>query len=273
MRTTALLLAVATLSAVPGCREEDESLTAAEARQALEEAAISAQASSLVSSSVEISTSFTIGEAVENAAAEIQDYIASQLPCAEITLAGSTLEVEYGVLEGNCVYKGNTYTGSHAITVTKNEAGEVVVEHVWEALSNGKIAVSGDAIVTWNLSDETRHVVHELTWTRLSDGRQGIGSGDRLQRALDGGIAEGFQVDGERSWEGEAGRWDLDIDGVQMRWADPIPQAGTYTLVTPKDKTLSMTFSRVDDDTINVLVKNGDNAFDFDVSKLGVIDG
>lgn len=271
---TALITAALALALVPGCREQnDEPLTAAEARQALEEAAISAQAATLMSSSVEISTSFTIGQAVESAAAELQSYIASQLPCAEIVLEGNTLDVEYGVHPGDCLYNGATYTGSHSITVSKNEEGEVVVEHLWDALSNGVIAVSGDAVVTWSLDDQTRHVVHELTWTRLSDGRQGIGSGDRLQRALAGGITEGFQVDGERSWKGEAGTWDLAIDGVQMRWIDPVPQAGTYTLTTPKNKKLSLSFSRVDDDTINVIVKGPRHEFDFDVSKIGTIEG
>jgi hypothetical protein len=273
MRTPIFVASVTALALVPGCRENEEALTAAEARQALEEAAISAQAASLMSSSVEISTSFTIGQAVENAAAELSDYITSQLPCAEITVEGSTLEIAYGVHGGNCIYKGHSYTGSHSITVSKNEEGEVVVEHVWDELSNGKVSMSGDAIVTWNFADVTRHVVHELTWTRLSDGRQGIGSGDRLQRPLEGGLAEGFQVDGERSWQGEAGTWDLDIDGVQMRWIDPVPQAGTYTLKTPKNKTLSLTFSRVDEDTINVLVKGPKHEFDFNVSKIGIIEG
>jgi hypothetical protein len=53
-----------------------------------------------------------------------------------------------------------------------------------------------------------------------------------------------------------------------MRWDDPVPQAGSYTLVTPDDKTLSLSFSRVDTDTIGVTVEGPKRSFSFDVSKL-----
>jgi hypothetical protein len=93
-----------------------------------------------------------------------------------------------------------------------------------------------------------------------------------LQSVLAGGLAEGIQVDGNRTWDGERGHWDLAIDGVQMRWTDPVPQAGSYTLVTPfKDKTVSMSFDRVDDDTIKVTVAGPRKEFSFTVSKLGDI--
>jgi hypothetical protein len=50
-----------------------------------------------------------------------------------------------------------------------------------------------------------------------------------------------------------------------------VPQAGSYTLTTPFDKTVSMSFSRVDDDTIKVTVTGPKHEFNFNVSKLGVI--
>ena len=83
----------------------------------------------------------------------------------------------------------------------------------------------------------------------------GVGEGDRVQKPLAGGIAEGFMVDGSRSWTGHMGRtWDLAIDSVEMRWADPVPQAGSYTLESPEGKTLSLSFSRIDSDSIEVTV-------------------
>ena len=247
-----------------------EPLTAGEAQQALEEASVSTEASNVTAGSIDIATTFTIGQAVEAAAAEIRDYIVSQLPCAEVTLSGATLSIEYGAKEGNCTYKGLTYTGTHTITVSNNEESDVVVEHTWEELSNGRVSVSGEAEVTWSFDDQTRHVVHELEWTRLSDGRKGIGSGDRTQRPLEGGLTVGFQEDGNRAWEGQNGRWDLAIQGVQIRWIDPVPQAGKFVLATPKSKTAEMSFSRVDEDTIKVTVSSGGKSFDFNVSKFGV---
>lgn len=56
---------------------------------------------------------------------------------------------------------------------------------------------------------------------------------------------------------------------MQIRWADPVPQAGTYTLSNPAEKAITMTFSRVDDETIKVTVKSGDKSFDFDVKRIG----
>jgi hypothetical protein len=128
--------------------------------------------------------------------------------------------------------------------------------------------LDGEADVTWDFDAEQRHVVHHAEWTHLPTGRSGVGEGDRTQSALSGGVAEGIAIEGSRSWTGERGRWDLSIDGVEMRWDDPVPQAGTYTLVTPGDKTLSLSFERVDADTISVTVAGPKRSFSFDVSKL-----
>ena len=257
--------------ALVGCKKPkpaQEDLTTAEASQALEEAKVEGDASNLTASSIEISTSFTIGQAVETAAAEIRDFVTAQLPCAKIDLAGATLSVEYGALPGSCSYKGLTYSGKHTISVAKNDMGNVEVDHVWTDLSNGRVKVSGTATVTWSLEDKIRHVVHSLEWTRLSDGMTATGTGDRTQTALEGGVVEGIQIDGSRSWESPKGKWDLGINGVQIRWVDPVPQAGSYTLATPSGKALTLTFTRVDDVTIKVTVASGAKSFDFDVKRI-----
>lgn len=125
--------------------------------------------------------------------------------------------------------------------------------------------------MTWDAGDKTRHVVHDLTWTRLADRRTGRGTGDRTQRPLAGGVAEGIQVDGSRSWRGQAGRWDLAIEGVQMRWQDPVPQAGSYRLASPKGRSLQLSFRRVDADSIEVTLKSDDKEFELVVNSLGAI--
>jgi hypothetical protein len=277
MRAGRLFLAVVLPAALlaTSCRKkgEDQAMTAAEAQQALEEVAISGEAESVTSGAIEIATDFTIGQAVEAAAQEVRDFIASQLPCAEVTLSGSTLTIEYGVNPGNCTYRGHTYSGSHSVTISRNDSNEVLVQHSWDALSNGRVSVTGSADVTWDFDAQTRHVVHELEWTRMSDGRTGTGSGDRMQTVLPGGLEEGIQIDGSRAWEGQAGRWDLVIDGVEVRWADPVPQAGSYTLASPRDRTISMSFTRIDEDTIRVTISSGTKSFSFNVTKTGGISG
>jgi hypothetical protein len=277
VKTSHLLLGSIALAYITsGCKLEskpaaEEPLTSQEALQALDEASASSEAANVMSGSIEITTNFTIGGAVEQAASELRDFVTSQLPCAEVTIEGSTLAIEYGAKPGECTYKGLTFSGTHTITVTSNEEAEVHVAHTWDSLSNGRVSVSGTADVTWSFAEKSRHVEHEVTWTRLSDGRTGEDSGDLTQTVLEGGLTEGIQMDGSRAWEGQAGRWDLAIEGVEVRWVDPVPQAGTFRLATPKNKSVSLSFSRVDEDTIEVTIASGDKEFSFDVSRAGVV--
>lgn len=261
MRRFDLAFAVLALSTW-GCKQQG--LTRAEASEALEESQLSTQAASLTSGTVEITTNFTIGGAVEAAADELKAFYTDQLPCAEVSLEGSTLTVEYGV-NGVCEYRGQVYRGSHSVTVSRNDEDEVVVDHVWHDLRNEVVEVNGTASVTWSLASPSRRIQHELSWERLSDGRTGVGSGDRTQRPLESGIDTGFSVDGTRHWSGNSGEWDLSINGVEMRWVDPVPEAGSYSLDTPFDKQVTLAFDRVDETTIKVTVSGGDKSFDFDV--------
>jgi hypothetical protein len=119
--------------------------------------------------------------------------------------------------------------------------------------------------------EQSRHVVHELTWTRLADGKMGVGSGNRTQTPLPEGIAVGFQVDGMRAWEGERGRWELAIENVQMRWVDPAPQAGRYVLDTPFDKSITLEFERIDESSIGVTAKSGQRSVRLRINRLGLV--
>jgi hypothetical protein len=269
-RGFALVVAATALLGTEACKQPEE-MTTGEALQAVQEASVSGDAENVTSGSIEITTDFTIGQAAENAAQEIRTFIETQLPCAAISVTGASLSVEYGAKAGSCTYKGNTYSGKHEITVAKNEMADVVVNHTWTKLSNGRLEVTGTAEVTWSAANKTRHVVHELQWTRIADGKTGTGSGDRMQKPLEGGLIEGFEVNGSRGWTGAGGQWDLSIEGVQFRWVDPVPQSGTYALVSPKDKTMSMNFSRVDDNIIAVTVTSGEKSFVFNVSKAGTV--
>lgn len=256
-------------TALFGCPREDENLTGAEASEAIAESTVSSQASALTTSSVEISTTFTLGKGAAQAASEIRSFIESQLACAKVELADATLTVTYGAKPGNCTYRGHTFSGSHSITVSKNEENQVIVDHAWKKLSNGVLEVTGTAHVTWDFDDEFRHVTHELTWTRLSDGQTGKGTGDRTQRPMDDGLAEGITDDGTLAWEGKNGAWNLSIEDVEWRWQDPVPEAGGYRLVTPKGKSLHLAFGRVDEDTIRVTVSSGKKSYDFEVNRVG----
>ena len=253
--------------------KEDRPMTLTEASQAVEEAGLDGQAASITSNTIEISTSFTIGQAAEKAAEEIRSFVESQLPCAGVTLEGAKLTVEYGKNPGSCVYRGQTYQGTHTIEVKRTEPGEVEVRHGWLGVSNQRVKVDGTATVTWSASAKSRRVQHELIWTRLSDGRTGKGTGDRTQTPLAGGLSEGIKIDGVRSWTGAKGTWDLAIRGVEARWADPVPQAGSYTLAAPSGRAMSLEFTRLDEDTIQVTVSSGKRSFEIKVNAAGQVVG
>lgn len=275
MKTRRLLVAALAISltACPRKDEDEDPMTLAEASQAVEEASLDGQAAILTSNTVEITTNFTIGGAVEKAAEEIRGFVESQLPCAEVTLAGAKLTVEYGKKAGSCVYRGQTYQGVHTVEVKKTEPGELEVQHSWAGVSNQRVRVDGVATVTWSATAKSRRVKHDLTWTRLADGRTGKGAGDRTQTPLSGGLAEGIKVDGARSWTGERGTWDLAIRGVEARWVDPVPQAGSYTLSAPSGRAMTLDFNRLDGDTIEVTVSSGKRTFPVKVNAAGQVGG
>ncbi len=252
------------LLSMAGCRPQ-EGLTSQEAATASEELQVESQSQALTSNTVELGTNFTIGGAVEQAADELRSFIKSELSCADVTLSGHTLTVQYGVRSG-CTFHGQTISGQHEITISRNDIDDVIVDHVWTDLSNGTVQVSGTAEVTWSKSDVSRHVVHDLKWTRLSDGREGEGKGDRTERPLQdsqGGLAAGFTETGTRSWDGKAGHWSLEIDHLDMRWVDPMPESGSLTLNTPFDKTVGASFSRPDATTIRVTLESARGSISF----------
>src|SRR3954467_2330415 len=119
MNRALYLVALPLTFVLTGCPKEGE-LTSAEAQESLQQASASSQAENLTAASVEISTNFSIGGAVEKAAGELKSFVNSQLPCADVTLADATLTIEYGVKPGNCVYHGHQFSGTSSITVGKN---------------------------------------------------------------------------------------------------------------------------------------------------------
>lgn len=255
-------LTLALALAATGC-DRDPPLTREEASEALVEVQISTEASGLTREMVGLTTDFTIGDAAESAAANLRDFVRSQIPCADVTVADRTVTIDFGAM-GTCPWRGRSWSGQTAVTIEEVGA-EIEVAHAWTGLSDGFVTIDGEATVTWNLDRLDRHVVHRMQWT---DGEHvGSSAGDRMQSLLESG--DGVRIDGERTWTGRQGRtWALDIDAVEIRALDPVPQAGVYTLEHPAGKTASMTFERIDDTTIRVIIDNGRRDFRFDVRSL-----
>ena len=265
------VFAVVAAQIFAGCPPEEETLTNDEAREALDEAMLSSQAEALTYETIEITTDFTIGAAVEDAMQEMKAFVESQIPCAAVTLADGALTIDYGATGDTCFYNGKLDSGSHTVQLARNEDASVEVAHTWEEMSDGRITVNGVATVTWNRDALTRNVVHDLTW---SDGARTVqGSGDRTQRLLDDalGIQGGIQIDGARDWTTSKGSWHLDINDVEVRAQDPVPQRGSYVLTNPGGKQLSLAFTRLDDDTIEVAMTGTRRDRVFEVTRAGAV--
>src|SRR5271154_2198261 len=260
-------------AAAAACNQE--ALTHEEGVDAATEPSLDTQASNVPAPPIELSTNFTIGSAVEQAAADLRTFLVAELPCASVSVQGATVTTQWGAAGGSCTYDGLTYSGTSSVTIMRTDAATLEVDHTFTNLSNGVVEVSGTAAVPWSATSASRHVVHQLTWTRLSDGRSGTGTGDRTQTLIDPtqGIAGGIRIDGNRTWTAASGKWSLAIMGVEVRLQDPVPEAGSYELTTPEDKNVSLSFTRQSTTVIAVTLTGHKASYSFDVQETGTIDG
>ncbi len=247
-----------------------DDLSNVEMREALDEVVLEGQGQAVENEIVEITTDFTIGEGVAQAAAALRDAIASQIPCSTVTVADDQLTLDFGGLDDSCIYNGHTFAGVVTLTISHDEASnKITVDHTYQDLSNGVVTLNGSKVVDW--TSAARHIVTDLEVER--DGKTAHTSSDRTQTLLDpaAGLQGGIQIDGERRWDNNTGTWELAIDGVELRWIDPVPQAGSYTLTTPKGKTAVLSFERIDDDTIAVTLSGGRKDRVFNVTRTGAV--
>lgn len=255
----AVVVAGSCVCALTACVPSD--LSVAEMRAAVQETVLQGEGLVLENEIMEITTSFTVGDAVSEIITEVQAFTESQIPCSTVEKVDArTLAIDFGTLDDQCTYEGRTYAGRVQVGFKLN-SGSIDIAHTYEGLTNGDITLDGTAEVTWTA--DVRTVVTDLTFV----GERGTVevSSDRTQTLLDpeAGASAGVAVEGQRRWGGSAGDWLLDIEGVEWRGMDPLPQAGSYSLLNPDGKEITMSFSRVDEDTIAVTIESlrGDRMF------------
>jgi len=247
-----------------------ENVSNVELREALEEVVLAGQGQSVENEIIEITTDFTLGEAAETIAKNLRDALESQIPCSTITVLDNTLTMDFGGLDDTCVYNGHTIAGIITLEITYDAVGnKAIVDHNYEDLTNGVVSLTGTKTVTWD--EKSRHVVTDLTVVR--DGESVLSTSDRVMTLLDpdAGLAGGIIINGGHQWENAKGPWELAVDEVEIRWVDPVPQAGSYTLDTPKGHTIGLGFARVDDDTIAVTLSGGNRERTFHVTSTGQV--
>jgi hypothetical protein len=260
-----LALASAVLS-LAACQPAAASRT--EMREALVEVAELGDGLGAQDDVIELTTSFTLGQGVQAAAEEIRDFVRSQVPCSTVTLAPGKLSIDFGDLEDSCTYRGRTYAG--VVTVELELPGEGArVTHTYAGFTGGRVTMDGTAVVDWN--DAVRHVVTDMTFA--TDEKTVTLQSDRTQSfsRCEGVDAVCVAVEGERHWQSPRGEWDMSIEGVEARSIDPVPEAGTYTVVNPEGREIAMSFSRVDADTIQVDIEGGRRPITFHVTAAGQV--
>ncbi len=261
------------LGVLVGC--DTDSMSRVEALEALGEVNRSSRGDQATEAVVEVSTDFTVGGALEAAASTVAEFWETQAPCTDVTLEGAVLTVDYGTLADACTFRGRTYAGVNTVEVRSTSPGSLEVLHDWSAFTDGRVTVDGGATVTWSAPEGTRRVQTAHTWTDDAEGLVVDVVGDHEQGLLDAdaGLLGGFTMDGTREWTSDGDVWALDMTGLEIRLIDPAPQAGQTTVTSPSGKSLQVSYSRVDEDTIQAVlsgVRGGDRTVH--ISALGQLD-
>ncbi|HHO53458.1 MAG TPA: hypothetical protein ENK18_21955 [Deltaproteobacteria bacterium] len=265
------LLALIPLTILTGC--EDEEMGLLEALAALDEVNQSSRGEAATSEVIEISTDFTIGGALQDAAQAVADFWESQADCAEVSVQGNVTTIDYGTLEDSCTWQGRTYAGVNTVTIQSTTPGELQLLHDWAGFTNGDVTVDGGATVTWSGNDLTRRVQTEHTWTDTGGAQVDV-VGDHISGRIDEDKPvweSGFTLDGTRDWTSDSGDWTLEMTDLELRLVDPAPQAGSIDLINPANKSLTILYERVDEDTIQATLqglRGGDRVYHID--RLGI---
>jgi hypothetical protein len=267
-----VLFAVSAIVALNTACDRD-TMTNREVLTALEESRDSSRGERATAEPIEISTEFTIGDAVDAAAQQMADFWASQEPCTDVTVEAGTILVDYGGLDDDCEFEGNTYGGQATIDIDSTTPGQVQVTHTWDALTDGDVQVDGGAVVTWaDVGALSRQVTTDHTWSDVADGTTVDVLGDHTLGFLDeeAGLDAGITLEGTRDWFSESGDWHVDMTGLELRLQDPVAQAGVLSLTNPDGRHLDLIHERIDETTIRVTLTGARKDWVFDVNQLGV---
>jgi hypothetical protein len=117
-------------------------------------------------------------------------------------------------------------------------------------------------------------VQHTLAFQVLSGTSAGVAGeskGDSTQLTLDGST-QGVRINGLREWHSTRGLYSLDMQAIEQRFADSVPQLGAYELTLPTDDALTLAFSRIDTDNIRVTVQGAQRELSFVVHPDGSLE-
>jgi hypothetical protein len=248
------------------------------AELALEEAALTSQLDAMIAEVADRNSRFDIGQGFENAAEQLKLQLNQELPCASVTRQANMLTIVYdaqqvpwdAALSASCMSHGRMLAGQHTVRVMRNADNEVGVHHEFIDFRDTRLSLTGSADVTWSRTSPSRRVLHVLSFRVLSGDSTGVtgeSNGDSTQQTLD----EGVRINGLRDWRSSRGVYELDMQAIEQRFADSVPQFGAYALTLPTDDALTLAFGRIDTDTIRVTVQGAQQDLSFVVRPDGSI--
>ena len=154
--------------------------------------------------------------------------------------------------DATCSFSGRTYVG--AITIAAEEVdGVITIAHAYDLESeDGEASMLGTTTIV--ATDDEHHFASEVEVSRR--GRTRVMSGERTEVPLDPtvGFDGGTRVDGSRTMESERGTRTQTLSGLEFFGDELVPQAGTISMEGGR-RSISMSFSRVDDSTVQATVE------------------
>jgi hypothetical protein len=233
--------------------EVEASLTAQEAREAVERMGEMTRADLLTVHVVEVSTDGTVGDRIEERQQRMRAFFASQAECSTVTLEGDTVILDFGTLEDECVFRGHTYAGVDAITYEQDlELDRLNVRHEFEGFTNGELTLDGELGVRWNEQTDVRRVASDYTLTDFEGAELVTVQSDHTMTRLDPAQSfweGGVGLEGSREWTINGRSWTAEMRGIEVLMTDPAPMAGTLRLTNPDGDQMDIRY-RKDDDVI-----------------------
>ena len=224
-------------------------------------------------------------------AADLEAFIASESDCATIIQDGNIVTVDFG--EDGCAYLDRTLTGSLSADISEGDNTTIVALELYD-LGDGIVTLNGSADAS--LTDTERsfntdfHISHSADTDPAcdrSEGEEGAPDGEqsaegppegpprppaevdmvgsRTETPLDGSFDVGIIVNGSRQMSADEGDASMTETGIEIVAGELVPQAGTIVHDSPRGA-VTMTFSRVDDNTIEINIEGerGSESFQVD---------
>jgi hypothetical protein len=271
---TALLLACDTNLQGGKLSVVDEEISESDARSIVDQVNLVSRSDIANVELIEVSTDLTVGERIEAIVDRWHAFWISQAPCNEVTFDGDVITVDFGELEDECVYAGETYSGVDRITLTQiaDAEADLRVDHEWSAFTNGEVRIDGTTGVTWSLAG-LKALDNVLTITNFVDQTVIDLEGHHTFERLDPDLPAregGFEVNGDRSWDDGSGEWTASLNELQLMFDDASPFAGNVVITSPAGVQFTVVYSRVDDDTTRATVTGSmGELFVFEISPDG----